>query len=203
MINDNCNIRVLGLDCSTKTTAYCLLGIDDGYNITMLALDHYKPTHEGDLLDRLAKTRDDMQAIIRDLNPTHIAIEDIIAYMPGKSSAASIIALAQINRCIGLVARDYLGASPKLLNVMTIRHALKLDKELPPKEKMPQLIEHHLGIDFPFLWKKVKKGKGKKPKPAIKEESYDRGDAAAVALYYAFELTNKLPKKSKKDSTTK
>jgi hypothetical protein len=48
----------------------------------------------------------------------------------------------------GLLAHDYLGKSPELINVMSIRHGLKLDKELPKKKDMAALVSHHLMITY-------------------------------------------------------
>jgi hypothetical protein len=71
---------------------------------------------------------------------------------------------------------------------MTIRHGLKLNKELPKKEDMPELVSKHLGIKFPY--EKNKNGK-------IKIENYDMADSVGVALYCSLLLTNKVKRKKK------
>jgi hypothetical protein len=71
---------------------------------------------------------------------------------------------------------------------MSIRHGLKLNKIFPKKEEMPELVEHHLGIKFPY--EKNKKGN-------FKVENFDRADAIAVALYYSFILIGKIKEKKK------
>jgi hypothetical protein len=75
---------------------------------------------------------------------------------------------------------------------MTIRHGLKINKLLPKKEEIPELVAKHLGITFPYQLNK----KGK-----IKIENYDMADGIAVALYYSFKLTGKLKPKGKKVKT--
>ena len=100
-----------------------------------------------------------------------------------KSTATTVVTLASFNRMIGLLSYDYLKSHPGLFNVMSIRHGLKLNKNLPKKEEMPDLVSKHLGITFPYI--KDKKGK-------IKPESFDMADGIAVALYYAFILTNRI-----------
>ena len=169
------NIKILGLDISTSCIGYACLEVN-GSTITVVEIDHYKPTKDGDIFERLAKTRKDIKKIIKRLEPDVIAIEDIIQFMGHGSSAATIIGLAQFNRMIGLVAYDYLKASPTLLNVMKIRHGIKSGKELPSKEDIPELVANHLNIEFPYVYTKTNK---------IAPESYDRADATAVALYQA------------------
>lgn len=172
------DIRVLGLDVSTSCIGFACLEVNAGA-ITVVEIDHYKPIKDGDIFERLAKTRKDIKKVIKRLEPDVIAIEDIVQFMAGNSGAKTIIALAQFNRMIGLVAYDYLKASPILLSVMKIRHGLKIGKDLPPKEDMPELVAKHLNIEFPYLYTKTNK---------IAPETYDRADATAVALYQSLHL---------------
>jgi Holliday junction resolvasome RuvABC endonuclease subunit len=180
--------RILGLDISSSCIGYALLTIEDDNAIYLEYCNHYKPPKDGDVFTRLAKTRKDMKRIIKQLVPTEIAIEDIIQFMGKGSSAQTIIALAQVNRTVGLVAYDYLKRSPTLHNVLTIRHGIKLGKDLPSKEEIPELVAKRLKVEFPYVF-------NKKDKHA--PESNDRADAIAVALYRALEITNQLPKKGK------
>jgi hypothetical protein len=90
---------------------------------------------------------------------------------------------------ICLTAYDYLGKSPTLYSVMTIRHGLKTGKDLPKKEEMPALVAQHLGITFPYEYNK---------KGGIKVESYDKADGVAVALYHARTLAGLVKPKGKK-----
>jgi hypothetical protein len=87
---------------------------------------------------------------------------------------------------IALLSHDMLHKSPELFNVMTIRHGLKIGKDLPKKEDMSDLVAKHLEITFPN--KLDKKGK-------IKKENEDMADGIAVALYYSFKLTDRLKKR--------
>jgi Holliday junction resolvasome RuvABC endonuclease subunit len=180
--------KVLGFDISSSTIGYGYLEIDDHNNIHFIDTNHYKPIKKGNMIERLVKTRNDINKIISKYNPDYIGIEDIIQFMKNKSRASTIITLALFNRMVGLTAFDYLKKSPQLFNVMQIRHGLKLSKELPKKEEIPNLVSEHLGITFPYLYDK----KGK-----IKEESEDMADGIAVALYYAFVLTGKIQLKVK------
>jgi Holliday junction resolvasome RuvABC endonuclease subunit len=180
--------RVLGFDVSSATIGYCVLDID-GYNIKYVSAKYFKPSKKGSMLERIIDTRNKINKIISDVKPDYIGIEDLIKFMP-KSTATTVVVLTTFNRMVCVASYDYLKDYPKLLNVMTIRHGLKLNKDLPKKEDMPELVAKHLGITFPYEYNK---------KGAVKEESRDMADGVAVALYYALFLTGKTKKsKSKK-----
>ena len=167
--------------------------IEDDGKIYLITAAYLKPLKTGTIIERMVDTRDKIQDIINKAKPDYIGIEDIIQFMQGKSTAKTIIMLTTFNRMISLCAYDYLKKSPELFSVMTIRHGLKFDKVFPKKEDMPELVAKHLEITFPY----ERSTKGKK-KGAIKVESYDMADGVAVALYYAFVLTDKVKRKGKK-----
>ena len=183
-------MRVLGFDVSSTTIGYCVLDVDLTYNtITFVSASYLKPVKKGSIIERIVDTRNKIQKIISDTEPDLIAIEDIIQFMKGASTAKTIIMLTTFNRMIGLAAYDYAGKVPELFSVMSIRHGLKTSKDLPKKEDMPELVAKHLGIKFPYEINK----KGK-----VKVESFDMADGVAVALYYAFLLTGRIQRKAKK-----
>jgi Holliday junction resolvasome RuvABC endonuclease subunit len=184
---------ILGFDVSSKTIGWCVLETD-GYVINFVKAGYVSPIKKGHIIDRIANTRDKIQDIINQVGPDYIGVEDIIQFMQGKSTAKTIIMLTTFNRMVGLLAHDYLLRAPELFNVMTIRHGLKTDKELPKKENIPELVAKHLGITFPYQLDK----KGK-----IKVESYDMADGVAVALYYSFILTGRVQRKVKKPKKAK
>ena len=173
---------ILGFDISSTCIGYAILKIKDDNSIQFVACDFLKPIKHANILHRLQDTKKKIQLIIDKYQPTHISIEDIIQFIKGKSSAKTIITLACFNRMIGTLCFDYLGHSPTLSNVNSIRASLKIDKSRPNKFDMPKLLEQHLNIKFPFLYKK---------NGEIKPESFDMSDAVCVALHTAFILTNK------------
>jgi len=182
--------KITGFDVSSKTIGWCSLFIDElSGDIKFLDAGYIKPIKDGPIIERISKTRDKLLEVIKKTTPDYIGIEDIIRFMQGKSSADTIVMLTTFNRMTCLLANDYLNKSPELFNVLTIRHGLKLNKILPKKEDMPELVAKHLGITFPY----EKNNRGK-----ISEESYDTADGVAVALYYAFVLTGKIKKKKTK-----
>lgn len=187
--------RILGFDISSTCIGYCVLEWDDVTNIvTYKLMNNHKPMKSDNMLERLFKTKEVINKIIKEHKPHYIAIEDIIQFMQGASSAKTIITLAVFNKMIGLACYDYLGHAPELFNVMQIRHGLKTDKELPKKEDMPELVSKHLGFTFPYIYKKNGK---------IADESGDMADGVAVALYYSFILTGKIILKVKKPKKKK
>lgn len=182
--------KILGIDCSSTTIGWCILDADVvTKDIKFIKADYLKPIKKGSIVDRIADTRNKINVILNTEKPDMVGIEDIISFMKGKSTAKTIITLTTFNRMTCLAAYDYLKKSPELFNVMTIRHGLKIGKDLPKKEQMPELVAKHLGITFPYQINK----KGK-----IKEESLDMADGVAVALYYAFLLTGRVRRKGKK-----
>ena len=188
--------RILGFDISSTTIGHCILDIDDNNNIVFVKAGYLKPLKTGTIIERIVDTRNKIQKIIETAKPDHIGIEDIIQFMAGKSTAKTIIMLTTFNRMACLCAHDYLNKAPELFNVMTIRHGLKINKDLPKKEDMPELVAKHLGINFPY----ERSTKGKKS-GAIKEESFDMADGVAVALYYTFLLTDKIKRKKRAAKT--
>ncbi len=186
--------KILGFDVSSSCIGWGLLEIDES-NISYLDSGILKPKKTGTILERLSDTRDKISTLINKLSPDYIGIEDIINFIRNKSSANTIITLAVFNRMIGLCSFDFLKKPPELFGVLSIRHGLKTNKLFPKKEDMPELVSNHLKIKFPYEYMKVGKNKGK---PHV--TNYDRADGIAVALYYAFILTNKtkVEKKIKK-----
>lgn len=181
---------ILGIDVSSTTIGFGTLGWNEVTDdIKYIDMFYIKPIKDGTVIERIVHTRDKMQKIIADIKPDYIAIEEIISFMKGKSTAKTVITLTTYNRMIGLVAYDYLAKAPEMFNVMSIRHGLKLNKKLPSKQEIPELVSKHLGITFPYEYKKTGK---------LKVENEDKADGTAVALYYAFLLSGKIVKKGKK-----
>src|SRR5258708_26919146 len=178
---------IMGFDVSSSVIGFYILKVENN-NIKLIKVDYVKPIKKGSIIERLADTRTKIKKIIEDNAPDQICIEEIIQFISGGSTAKTIITLTAFNRMVGLLAYDYLGKSPELFNVMSIRHGIKIGKILPKKEEMPELVSKHLKIKFD--WDLNKKGK---PRP----ENFDRADSIAVALYYAFILTGKIVKKAK------
>lgn len=176
----------MGIDVSSSTIGWGVLEIKDK-KIIYISSGFIKPIKNENIIIRLVDTKEKLKSIINKYKPTNIGIENIISFMKGASSANTIIMLASFNRMVCVLAYEETKKYPELFNVMSIRHGLKKDKLLPPKEKIPELVSEHLNINFPY----VLNNKTQK----IKEESFDVADGIAVSLYYSFLITGKIKKK--------
>lgn len=127
------------------------------------------------MIETLFHVKNYIAQLINTHNPDHIALEEFIPFMKGKSTAATTISLGILNRTVGVAIFEVTGKLPELLHVMQIRHLLK-KKVLPKKEDIPELVADHLGIPFPYYCKPSKKG------PVQLKENGDVADAIAVAL---------------------
>lgn len=167
-------MKILGLDASTTTIGVSLLEEKNG-KIEFKHVEYYKPPKDGDIFERLAAVRKFINQKIDQFTPDEIILEDIILFMKGKSSATTISSLAVLNRTVGLAVYDKIGRSPILLNVMKIRHAIKLGSTIPAKEDIPELVAKILEFEFPYVYNKNKK---------LRPENGDMADSIAVALAY-------------------
>jgi len=167
--------RVLGLDAITNTIGICVLDFTLDGKFDLVIASYYKPPKKGHPIERLAITKSAIEKIIEKYKPDHVALEDIILFMKGKSTAKTTTSLASLNRTVGLAVYDKINAPPTLLNVLTIRHAIK-NGEVPDKEKIPETVASKLNIQFPWVY-------NKNNKPIV--ENYDVADGIAVALAYA------------------
>lgn len=180
--------RLLSFDASSTTIGISLLELDSTNTPKLLHLSFYKPPKKGTIFERLAETRDFIKNTIKQLNPDEVCLEEIVLYMPNKTTAKTITTLAILNRCVGLAIYDELKKSPIMYSVMKIRHAIK-SFQLPPanlkkppkKEDIPELIATILKTPFPYEY-------GKKGK--IKIENYDMADSVAVGVTHWLISTN-------------
>lgn len=178
--------RILGFDASTTTIGMSVVDYDDNGS-ELKHLEHFKPPKKGDIFERLIKVQEFVDNRLDKFKPDDVALEDIILFMKGHSTAKTVSALAILNRTVGLAVLKKMGKSPHLLNVMKIRHAIKDGKKLPGKEDIPELVAKILNIKFPYIMNK---------KGAVAEENYDRADSVAVSLAF-IALAKRVEKKPK------
>lgn len=171
-------MRVMALDASSTTIGLAILD-HKKRKIKLVHQEFWKPPKDGSLFERLSIIKKFVRDHLWKWKPDELVIEDIVQHMAGRSGAKTIILLAVLNRTIGLTYYETTNREPRLLNVMTVRHALKFNKKLPAKQDMPDLVAKHLKIKFPYYKKINKKGIEK-----ICEESYDVADAISVGLAF-------------------
>lgn len=174
---------IMGLDCSTSTMGLSIIEErDDGY-LVFKHVEHYCPikkdTH---ILDTLKWVKEYIVSKLKEFSPDEVVIEEYIKFMKGQSSSDSTISLAVLNRTICLAIYEFTGKKPWILNVNTIRAALKpKNYHLPrvPKEEILPVVCSILGIEWDWLI-------GKKGK--VLEENYDRSDSIACAIGLSYGL---------------
>ncbi len=186
--------RIMGLDASTSTVGIAIIDYD-GYGVKLVHYEYYKPDKSNGILDMLYHARAHILNLFGKYKVEEFVIEDYIKFMKGSSSANTVIPLAVLNITLRLAILD-LGITPEALNVLKIRHTLKLTKVLPKKEDMPDLVAHHLNIPYPWLYKV-----NRKKQQVIMPESYDVADSMAVALTWAKLQTT--PKKKSRSKAIK
>lgn len=168
--------RVLSLDASTSTIGLSVLEYNET-DIKFIHVEYFKPPKKGNLFERLSAVRLYIESKIDEFNPDFCAIEDIVLFMGGRTTAKTIIALAVLNRTVGLAIYDKQKKAPYAYNALRIRHAIKKEKALPPKEEIPELVAEILNIDFPYVFKRNKK-------PLVENE--DMADAIAVGICHIY-----------------
>jgi Holliday junction resolvasome RuvABC endonuclease subunit len=183
---------VLGLDASTTTIGISVLKYNSESNETTLIYhEFYKPNKADGIITMIIQARDYILNICNKFNIDIFVIEEYIKFMKGKSSSATIIPLAVLNTFLQAAVVDTLKKTPNVLNVLKIRHAIKLTKVFPDKSQVPEIMAHHLKLsEFPW-YKKI----NRKKEEVIIEESYDVADSMAVAFTWI--KLNLMPKPEK------
>jgi len=188
-------MRVMGIDASSTTIGISIIDYDDSYYPSLVYSEYYKPNKNDGILNMLFQAKSYIWNRASEYKIDRFVIEDYVKFMKGASQASTTLLLAVLNMTIRLSfidnkLYDINGSQviPESLNVLQIRHLIKLTKVLPKKEEIPELVAVHLGIKYPWLYKVSKKNK-----ETIMVESYDIADSMAVALAWG-----KFQTKSKK-----
>lgn len=168
----------MSLDASTTTVGLAVIDYDET-NMSIAHFEYYKPDKSGHQLDMLIKAKEYLNAMLNTFHPHDLAIEEYVSFMKGNSTAATIVPLAVFNRTLCLAAYEKMNKLPSIINVNTVRSRIKLSKERPKKEDVPDVVAKHLNIDFPWFTKQTKKGATK-----TMVESYDVADAMAVGIAF-------------------
>lgn len=176
--------RVLSIDASTTTIGYAILDYDDGY-VSLFHHGFFKPNKDVDQIHMVIDARNYIMYLAKNFNVDEFVIEDYVKFMGGGSTASTIIPLAILNSSLRIGAIEILGIEPVAINVMKIRHTIKLDDKLPPKEDIPELVAKILKIDFPWILNENKRSKKK-----FVVENYDISDAIACGIAF-IKLKNK------------
>lgn len=168
----NTTSKFLGLDISTSCTGICILDQDR----QLILLDNIRLDKCTDFFEKCVEVK----KYLDDLKKTHliqnIFIEqDLQAFRPGLSSAATINTLARFNGAVTFMAYQTFMIRPDLINVTKARSAVGLkinhkDKTKTTKDKVFDWVSSQIEFDWP-----------KKKTGAIKTSCYDMSDAYVIA----------------------
>jgi hypothetical protein len=167
----NTTSKFLGLDISTSCTGICIL--DQDHNLVLL--DNIRLDKCSDFFEKCVEVK----KCLEDLNKSHtiqnIFIEqDLQAFRPGLSSAATINTLARFNGAVTFMAYQTFRVRPDLINVTKARSAVGLkinhkDKSKTTKDKVFEWVSGEIDFDWP-----------KKKTGSIKTSCYDMSDAYVI-----------------------
>jgi len=86
---------ILGIDCSSTTIGYSVLETDKE-SIKLIEINYIKPPKDGHFIENLADTRNKIKQLIERIKPDYIAIEEIVKFMSGASSAQLLLLLLHL-----------------------------------------------------------------------------------------------------------
>lgn len=165
---------VLGLDCSSKTVGWGLLGTNPP---TLVAHGHFNPLpSKHALMARLDNLFDRITVLCAEFGPAAVAVEDIIQHMKkgGGSSAQTITILAAFNRIAALAAWRRT-SNVHFYPVATIRKTVREGigrRNRIEKGDMPAVVRAHLCPEFSDVISK---------RGSVSDFTMDEADGVAVA----------------------
>ena len=113
---------ILGLDISTSTTGYCIFNEDGILHIGYVCLKKHK-----DVFQKSAEIKRALQDIKNKFDIKEIAVEqNLQAFRPGLSSAATLMKLAQFNGIVQWICYEIFGIPAISINVNTARKTVGL-----------------------------------------------------------------------------
>lgn len=166
---------VLGLDCSSKTVGWGLLGT---HPPALVAHGHFNPLPpKHSLMARLSDMFDRITVLCAELQPDLVAVEDIIQHMKrgGGSSAQTITILAAFNRVASLAAWRQVGGGLSFYPVATIRRTIRegVGRQAKiGKGDMPAIVRAHLCPAFSDVVSR---------RGSVSDFTMDEADGIAVA----------------------
>lgn len=179
---------ILGLDISTSTTGYCIFNENGVLHIGYICLKKHN-----DLFEKAAEIKRAMCDIKKKYNIKEIAVEqNLQAFRPGLSSAATLMKLAQFNGVVQWICYEVFNIPAMSFNVNTARKTvgLKIKKNTSDSTK-DQVLKWVQDQERDIIWpvKTVSRGRHKGQIKNI-NECYDMADAYVIAKA-AFILASK------------
>lgn len=163
--------KFLGLDISTSCTGVCILDQDK----ELIVLDNIRLDKCPDFFLKCSEVKKYLDDLKKDHQIQYIFIEqDLQAFRPGLSSAATINTLARFNGAVTFMAYQTFGIRPDLINVTKARSAVGLkinhkDKSRSTKDKVFDWVSAEIDFDWP-----------RKKTGAVKTSCYDMSDSYVI-----------------------
>lgn len=170
-LGSNTTSKFLGLDISTSCTGVCILDQDNN----LVVLDSIRLDKCKDFFDKCATVKNYLDVLNKLHNIQYIFIEqDLQAFRPGLSSAATINTLARFNGAVTFMAYQGISIRPNMINVIRARSTVGLkinhkDKSKTTKDKVHEWVSGEIEFDWP-----------KKKTGAVKTSCYDMADAYVI-----------------------
>jgi len=161
----------LGLDISTSCTGICILDQD----LNLIVLDNIRLDKCADFFEKCTEVKKYLDRLNKEHVIQNIFIEqDLQAFRPGLSSAATINTLARFNGAVTFMAYQAFRERPNLINVTKARSAVGLkinhkDKSKSTKDKVFEWVSGEIQFDWP-----------KKKTGSVKTSCYDMSDAYVI-----------------------
>jgi len=170
---------ILGLDISTSCTGYCVFDENGFYDMGFISLKKYNT-----LVEKAAHIKSELLRIKNTYNITAIAIEENLqAFRPGFSSAATLMKLAQFNGVVQWIVYESFDLESFSFNVNTARKLVGLKIRKKDKMSTKEQVLAWVSTDLPnYEWptKTVSRGRNKGQIRKV-DEAYDMADAYVIA----------------------
>ena len=151
-LESNSTSRFLGLDISTSCTGICILNQDK----ELVVLDNIRLDKCADFFQKCVEVKKHLEDLKKDHLIQYIFIEqDLQAFRPGLSSAATINTLARFNGAVTFMVYQTFNVRPDLINVTKARSAVGLkidhkDKTRSTKQKVFDWVKPQIEFDWPL-----------------------------------------------------
>jgi Holliday junction resolvasome RuvABC endonuclease subunit len=170
---------ILGLDISTSCTGYCLFD-DKG----MVKIGYIDLKKKKTLIEKTKYIKEVLTDIASKYNVELIAVEENLqAFRPGFSSAATLMKLAQFNGVVQWIAYEVFGIESISFNVNTARKlvGLKIQKKSNDSTK-EQVCKWVNNDNSAIVWPVKTISRGRNKGQVVKtNECYDMADAYVIA----------------------
>ena len=174
---------ILGLDISTSSTGWSVLGSDG----TLIEQSYIRLDKINNTILKVSEIHSVLNYLKEKYEIKHIFIEENLQmFRPGLSSAKTLITLARFNGMVTLDSYNVFNIEPNFLNVNSARKLVGLkidrkDKSSSTKEKVLNWVDNNLNKEF--LWPiKILKSGPRKGTEVYENGCYDIADAYVIAL---------------------